>query len=462
VVFDVLVAMVAPHTSLNQEPAVRIKDIGGAKSDTRRAGQVRAAARARIARRTPRRRTCDRQLAQLAGLGDEGAFEELMQRHRPLLLAHCRAVAGQAGAQDAYQQTLINAWHALLRGAAVREPRAWLFTIAHRAALQVLREQGTRTAELAELLPGERSPEEQAERSAELRLALAAVAELPPRERDALIWTSIQGHSGRDAARALGVSDLAVRQLVSRARSHARAAMRAVAFSPFISRVVAIGGDSLRRTVSAAQQGLASASPAEASELLARLAPVLATGVLVGTPLAAVELGQHRGAHAPARLTPASRQATPIIGGRGARVSATGAARRGPLTARAPGRQVGPNARTGIPSPSRADSLSTSVDARHHASAPATGPQGQAGGASADSTQAALPVGSLPGGGVTPSGTPGRPDAARAVKALAPVAAAAEGASNSSLPFTPPPQAGNPGAAVGVAPPLQQLEIPPR
>lgn len=167
----------------------------------------------------------DTRLLELARLGDEAAFAQLVQRHRRLLLAHCRSVVGASAAQDALQLALISAWDALRRGCEVRNTRAWLFTIAHRSALQLLRVQPEPAAELSASLAGAGSPQEVLERRTQVRATLAAVADLPPHERDALLLTTVYGRSGRDAARALGVSEPQVRQLVFRARGRAREAL---------------------------------------------------------------------------------------------------------------------------------------------------------------------------------------------------------------------------------------------
>ena len=121
----------------------------------------------------------------------------------------------------------MSAWCALRRGQEVRDPRAWLFTIAHRSALRASQRPGSPVDELDEAPARARSPEEQIEQSGRVRATLAAVAGLPPRERDALVWASIQGRSGRDIARALGVSEAAARQLVFRARARASRRERA-------------------------------------------------------------------------------------------------------------------------------------------------------------------------------------------------------------------------------------------
>jgi RNA polymerase sigma-70 factor, ECF subfamily len=289
--------LAGPRSPLTEQPPPRGGDdhpLGGVHD-----GHPRHAvgARARLPRRPLLGRASDARLVELARAGDQRAFEVIIERYRPLLLAHCRSVAGEAS-QDAVQQACMSAWCALRRGQEVRDPRAWLFTIAQRAALRASQRPGSAVDELDEAPARARSPEEQIEQSGRVRATLAAVAGLPPRERDALVWASIQGRSGRDIARALGVSEAAARQLVFRARARARAAVSGLVPPALIGRLPASGGRGARRALALVQGGLANASPMEASEALARLAPVLAAVVLVTAPVAAVELSGRRGARA--------------------------------------------------------------------------------------------------------------------------------------------------------------------
>jgi RNA polymerase sigma factor (sigma-70 family) len=248
----------------------------------------------------------DSHLIELARAGDERAFEAIYERYRAQLLAHCRRIVSEAAAQDAVQQAFVSAWCALQRGHEVRELRAWLFMIARRAALEPLRAQ-TPADELTEEHAGGRSPHELTEQSAHARAALAAVAELPPRERDALVWTSLHGSSGRDAARALGVSEKAVRQLLVRARARARASMGWLVVPPVVFRR---GPESPHpsRLPSLARRALAhcmpvgSGAPIDGAQALVWLTPVLAA-----VAVAAPRLGDRQpAAHRP---TPPARQA---------------------------------------------------------------------------------------------------------------------------------------------------------
>jgi RNA polymerase sigma-70 factor (ECF subfamily) len=70
----------------------------------------------------------DERLVALARAGDEHAFAVIVERYRAPLLAYCRRLVPGATAEDALQQTFINAYAALSRADA-RAPvalRPWL------------------------------------------------------------------------------------------------------------------------------------------------------------------------------------------------------------------------------------------------------------------------------------------------------------------------------------------------
>src|SRR5881296_3310629 len=110
----------------------------------------------------PLEREPDERLVERARDGDERAFEALVERHRRALLAHCRRIAGDA-ADDALQHALLSAWLSLHRRVEVSHPRAWLFTIARRAALRARLESSERRQAAAVEIAAAHLPEEQAQ-----------------------------------------------------------------------------------------------------------------------------------------------------------------------------------------------------------------------------------------------------------------------------------------------------------
>ena len=80
----------------------------------------------------------DERLVALARAGDEQAFAAIFERYRAPLLRYCRGYLPPAAAEDALQQTFINAY-AALSGDAGRAPaslRPWLYRVAHNASAE--------------------------------------------------------------------------------------------------------------------------------------------------------------------------------------------------------------------------------------------------------------------------------------------------------------------------------------
>ena len=185
----------------------------------------------------------DERLVALAAAGHERAFEAIVERYRRPLLRHCRKYLPEARAEDALQQALVSAWSGLRRGDEVRELRPWLHRIVHNTSLNALRATGYDYEQLRDTLEGDGGPVELAERAAVIRQALAGLAALPERQREALLQIAVEGRTQDEVAEDLGLSHGAVRQLVHRARSRLRTAATALTPLP-LAGWLASGGDS--------------------------------------------------------------------------------------------------------------------------------------------------------------------------------------------------------------------------
>jgi RNA polymerase sigma factor (sigma-70 family) len=237
----------------------------------------------------------------LARDGDERAFAEIVARHGPALERYSRRLACGARAEDAVQQTFLSAWSALRRGTEVRELRPWLYRIAHHATLKGLAREGDPTAELPETLAAPATLASEAETRLWLASTLSAVAALPDRQREALIGTAVQGRSRDEMARALGVTDGAVRQLVHRARAAVRAAAAVVVPWPLMLRF-SRGRGGARLLPERADLAAAGGSVGVAAAAMKVGAAVTVAGTLVVAP---VPLTERRAEPARAATSPA-------------------------------------------------------------------------------------------------------------------------------------------------------------
>jgi RNA polymerase sigma factor (sigma-70 family) len=226
----------------------------------------------------------DQRLVALAAQGSEPAFEALVERYRRPLHAYCRRLLLPAeAAEDVVQQAFLSTWQALQRGTDVRDARAWLYRVTHNAALNALKRSGYDHAELDEALHGAGAPDEDLERRIAVRRTLAGLAALPELQREALLRTAVEGHSHEDVARALGVSDGAVRGLVYRARVTLRAAATALTPAPVVQWAASGGGSRDTPLAERVAELVAGGGAAGASALLTKGgAALLATGALAG------------------------------------------------------------------------------------------------------------------------------------------------------------------------------------
>ncbi len=140
---------------------------------------------------------------------DEAAFEALLRRHGPMVLAVCRRVLRhEQDAEDAFQATFL----VLARKAASVRPRdmvgPWLHGVAHRTALSARTMSAKRRVKerRARELPRPNTPAE--EPSEELLAQLdAALARLPDRYRVPVLLCELQGRSRKEVARTLGLPE---------------------------------------------------------------------------------------------------------------------------------------------------------------------------------------------------------------------------------------------------------------
>ncbi|WP_344430938.1 sigma-70 family RNA polymerase sigma factor [Amycolatopsis minnesotensis] len=136
-------------------------------------------------------------------------FEQVVAEHGPAVLRVCRAVLGPADAEDAWSDTFLAALRAYPELGEDANVEAWLVTIAHRKAIDVVRRASRQAT------PTDRVPERPSETGrpddwdGDLWRALAA---LPPKQRAAVAYHYLTGLPYAEIAAITGGSADAARR----------------------------------------------------------------------------------------------------------------------------------------------------------------------------------------------------------------------------------------------------------
>lgn len=182
--------------------------------------------------------------------GERGASAEQLEPHRRALHAHCYRMLGSVqDAEDAVQETLLQAWRALDRFEGRSSLRSWLYAIATNVCLRMIERRPARVLPIdygpasdphsplgpplvestwIEPYPdaqvgvedGFAGPEARYEQREAVELAfIVALQHLPPRQRAVLILRDVLGYSGAEVAAALDTTPASVYSLLQRAHA---------------------------------------------------------------------------------------------------------------------------------------------------------------------------------------------------------------------------------------------------
>lgn len=186
------------------------------------------------------RDVCDFALMSEARTGNHNAFEELCRRHSTKLTRRIRRIVrDRYDAEDILQETLLSAYTHLKSFEGRSSVLTWLTKIAINAALSSIRktrhiavpidEMGDDTrGQFCTLRDHTPDPERQLIQSQKHKLLAQAIHRLPPRLRSVLELRVKYGHSGKQIADKLGISESAVKSRLMRAylRLHNRESAR--------------------------------------------------------------------------------------------------------------------------------------------------------------------------------------------------------------------------------------------
>jgi RNA polymerase sigma-70 factor, ECF subfamily len=172
--------------------------------------------------------------------GDVRAFEELVRRHRTPVFSFLLRLTGDRGrAEDLCQETFLRA----VRAAGGWEPRAlfrtWLYAVARNQAYDDARRQAFRRTEplddparTTQLAAEDPSPERAAD-GALLRPKLeAALAALPPEQREVFLLREHAGLRFHEIAEVTGVAENTVKSRMRYALEALRAKLEALGVGP--------------------------------------------------------------------------------------------------------------------------------------------------------------------------------------------------------------------------------------
>jgi RNA polymerase sigma factor (sigma-70 family) len=247
--------------------------------------------------------------------GDTSAFELLVWRYGPAVLAACRKVlTTEADIEDAFQATFLTLLHgarSIRSGGAVG---GWLCGVAHRVAVRVLDTSRRRRRRECRVARAEEGPG-----SADLswREACEALHEeldrLPPMYRLPLVLCYLQGASRDEAARQLGWSLQSLKGRLERAREKLRQRLVRRGITLSAGLLAALGDSATARSVpprlvQATLQAAAGRVPAGVAVLLQGVTPAMKKGpitlllallIVALTATAGAGLGERRSSPPP-------------------------------------------------------------------------------------------------------------------------------------------------------------------
>ena len=167
----------------------------------------------------PSRVLSDATMARRAAAGNQRAFAAIFERYHQDLYRYCAAILGNAeDAQDAVQNTMLKVLRALPGEERELKLKPWLYRIAHNEAIELIRIRRDTGPIDAETLVGSSGPASEVETRGRLQQLIADIAELPARQRGALVMREMSGLGYEQIGEALQTSPAAARQALYEAR----------------------------------------------------------------------------------------------------------------------------------------------------------------------------------------------------------------------------------------------------
>ncbi|MCI0701720.1 MAG: sigma-70 family RNA polymerase sigma factor [Planctomycetia bacterium] len=157
-------------------------------------------------------------LGRFANQQDEHAFAELVRRHGPMVLGVCRRITGNShDADDAFQATFLVLARKAGRLAEQSALGAWLYGVAHKAALKARAVALRRRAKETTAARPE-GTEAMADSSDVLAVIEQELARLPKKYREPLVLCALCGRPRKEVADQLGVAEGTLASRIATAR----------------------------------------------------------------------------------------------------------------------------------------------------------------------------------------------------------------------------------------------------
>lgn len=161
--------------------------------------------------------------------GDMGAFEEIYERYSRLVFHVCRLLLGDAGlAEEAMQETFLRVARGVGEYRGEGKFKAWVMTLCRNCCLTQAKYKRARQVESAERVGADAAgsrvpirlwPGEVAETREQVDLVERGLAELPPRQREAVLLYAVDGLGYREVAEVMEIPMNTVKTLIFRARA---------------------------------------------------------------------------------------------------------------------------------------------------------------------------------------------------------------------------------------------------
>jgi len=161
----------------------------------------------------------DAALVALTRSGNANAFEELVRRNQATIFRIAlRMLGDRRDAEDASQETFLQAWRALPRFRSQSAFSTWLYRIVTNRCLNLRRARRPSQALLWDQESEDPGPEEAAEARNQLLALREAILELTPEQRAVFVLRHLEGCAYEEIVEILGISLAAVKSRLHRAR----------------------------------------------------------------------------------------------------------------------------------------------------------------------------------------------------------------------------------------------------